>query len=118
MSKKYYASESAHGTASSYGFCNDTEVTVWDSKKNRDNYVAESSNISCKAIKRTDVTREATNENLAGGGNNAPVPFDNLPRRWCIILDLWDRHQDQEGFIGVIDVCESDETDVIETFYK
>ncbi len=112
--KKYYSSESSHGSATSHGFANDTIVYVWDSKTSRDNYVNNSDNISCVAIKRRDVTNHADNWSLTFNCGTAPKPFSG--EFWGIVEN---NDIDMPGFIGEIEcVDEYNYNGVIDRFYK
>jgi len=73
--KRYFSSESAHGSESSFGFANDTIVLVFDSRQARDKYVQQSRNLSCRAIPARRATREATNISLTGNHNGKPRAF-------------------------------------------
>jgi hypothetical protein len=96
--KRYYSAESAHGSESSYGFCNDTVVRAFSSKAARDDYVLRSRNISCKTIRAHEATREATNWNLTQNRTNAPRPFSG--EFWAIIPPYYD--EDTRGLIGYV----------------
>lgn len=66
---RFFSSESLCGTETSMGFANDTIVFVFSSKKARDNYVKTCNNLSCQAIKKSQVSHEATNDGVR------PRPF-------------------------------------------
>ena len=87
MSKYFYSSESARGTSSSFGFCDDTIVRVFDSKESRDAFVTDTPNISARKIRRNQVTVMATNETTIGN-SNAPAPFTG---------DYWGIYKNDEG---------------------
>jgi hypothetical protein len=112
QNKKFYSAESVHGSSSSFGFANDIIVYVWDSKKNRDEYISNTSNISATAIKRCDVTKEANNWSLTQNCGSAPRPFSG--EFWGIVkTDL-----DKPGIIGEIECCsEFDNFRLIDRFY-
>jgi len=93
----YYSAESRHGSETSHGFANDTVVRVFLHNKNRDRYVRESRNLSCKPITRREVTNQATNESLTQGRHIKPRPFTG---------EYWGIVQDPQGIAyGVIEVC-------------
>lgn len=108
MKQRFYSAESDHGTESSRGFANDTTVMVFDSKAARDRYVEESRNISCEAIKRNEVTREAANLSLTDNRVRKPNTFNG--EFWGIV-DMCDMigWEKPDGYIGQVDVCNSDE---------
>ena len=81
--KRFFSSESAHGSESSYGFANDTIVLVFDSKQARDKYVERSRNLSCKAIRARQATREAANLWLTSNDDGRPRPHKSE----CWIID-------------------------------
>ena len=81
--KRFFSSESAHGSESSYGFANDTIVLVFDSKQARDKYVQQSRNLSCKAIRAKQATREAANLWLTSNDDGRPRPHKSE----CWIID-------------------------------
>jgi len=100
--RRYFSAESTHGSESSMGFGNDTVVYVFSSKLARDNYVRDSRNISCRAIKRYQVTNEAANYSLTRNTYNRPRPFST--EFWGITN--W-RSRDWEigGLVGAVEVC-------------
>ncbi len=104
MSKKFYASKEILGSSTLL-------VTVWDSKKNRDNYVDDT---NATAIYRHEVINEADNGELPSMGGNAPTPFTK--ERWCIINSF--EHQFDNGFIGVIQAADPSYCWVVEPFNK
>ena len=85
--RKYFSAESMCGSSTSYGFSNDTIVYVFASKADRDKYVRESSNLSVKAINKSDVTRHATN------GDYKPNPFKG---------EFWGIEEVEENDKGII----------------
>jgi hypothetical protein len=101
--KKYYTSESSRGSSTSHGFANDTIVKVWDSKKSRDAYLANVENISAVAIKKCDVTKNATNWSMSQNCELKPKPF--TAERWVVMS--WDSDVEQgekpEGYLGYVD---------------
>jgi hypothetical protein len=107
--KHYYSKESAHGSESSMGFANDNVVKVFKSKKERDNYVSNSRNISCEPIKRNEVTNHARNWHMTQNCYIEPRPFQS--EFWGI--NDWDSDE-SIGCIGTIEVCCNNE----ERFYK
>lgn len=110
--KRYFAAQSEHGSATSYGFSNDTTVFVFNGKKNRDKFIEESSNLSCKAIKYNDVTKHATNWSMTHNCNIKPHTFDG--EFWGIepLID-----DDIDGCIGIVCVCQA-ENIFVEKLYK
>ena len=100
--KRFFSSESAHGSESSYGFSNDTIVLVFSTREARDCYVLGRSigtsrkgrNLSCKAIRASEATREAANV-------RRPRPFSSE----CWIIRVLD-HPDFTtwGCIGVLEI--------------
>ena len=115
--KRYFSSESAHGSESSHGFSNDTIVYAFDSKAARDTYVEESRNISCKAIRFRDVTTHATNMNLSLNSHNTPRPFHN--EFWGIVDASLIRPDDPPaGLIGQVECCDDYSPGVIDRLYK
>lgn len=114
----YYSSESDHGSETSYGFCNDTTVMVWSNKKARDKYVEESRNISCKAITRDQVTKQATNLCLTTNITNAPRPFSG--EFWAVVeQDFYQERYEEKfpGFVGVINIADNYNYNYIRRFY-
>lgn len=103
-SPRFFSAESAHGTSESPGFCNDTIVRVFCSKKQRDEYVESSDNISIRAIRANEATGWATNAILTStGGTNAPRPFSG--EFWAIITDD-ECNEFVPGQIGYLDnIC-------------
>jgi len=75
---------------------------VFNSKKARDNFVNESTNITVRAIKRTNATRYAANWSLTFNEANRPKPFTS--EYWGIVdADA----RDIPGFIGYVEVCDN-----------
>ena len=101
--RRYFSAESAHGSAWSHGFSNDTVVLAFLSKNARDEYVEKSKNISCKAIPRSKVTAYATNYSMTQNKNIKPEPFTN--EFWGISMDY--RYEEIPGCIGNVMVCDS-----------
>jgi len=104
--KRYFSSESAHGSESSHGFANDTVVLVFDSKHMRNWYVSMSRNLSCKAIRASEATSEAANRSLTSDHDGRPRPhkyecwivrkldvFEKVPAACIGVLEIgstWD----------------------------
>jgi len=111
MKRHFYSAESDHGSESSFGFCNDTTVLVWDSRAARDEYVNNSRNLSCRAIRRAEVTSEASNYSRTDNRLIKPRPFT---------FDVWGIDdafcEEAPGLIGEIVV--SDGQANIPRFYK
>ena len=117
----YYSAESEHGSDTSMGFCNDTIVKAFSSKTARDNYVANSSNISVAAIQRHEATAHAANQSMTTNSDGKPVPFST--QYWAIVYmsQYMDPTVDPEGFIGTLDVVGENRTPesfVVDRFYK
>jgi len=105
--KRYFSSESEHGSSSSHGFSNDTKVLCFSSKLARDKYVSKSENLSCCKIAARDATKEATNDNIK------PNPFRG---EYWGIAQLYDEEID--GCIGEITICNDFHLFEAERFYK
>ncbi len=104
MEKRFFSSESAHGNETSYGFSNDTIVFVFNSKKARDNYVNESNNLSCKAIRFNDVTKEAANYSMTQNETIKPQPFTS--EYWGITDCMYYSNPDKiPGLVGEVTIC-------------
>ena len=99
--KRYFSSESAHGSESSHGFANDTIVLVFDSKQARDKYVQQSRNLSCKAIRASAATSEAANQSLTSNDDGRPRPHKS--ECW-IIRELDDPDQAPVSCIGSLEI--------------
>ena len=111
--KHYYTKESQHGNSSSYGFSNDTIVSVFNSKQSRDNYVSESGNLSCEAIKRSEVTGYARNWDLTNNFYVEPQKFTD--QHW--VIDTYNS-DDSIGKIGEIAISNNCWSGNQEPFYK
>ena len=98
----YYMKESAHGSSTSCGFGNDIDVLVFDSKKTRDEYVENSENLSCEAIKRNMATDHAANWSMTDNRYNKPNTFSG--QYWGIV----DRDMKIAGCVGNIEICDQD----------
>ena len=98
----FYTAESANGSSTSYGFCNDTIVKVWDSKKSRDAYLDACNDLSVKAINRSQVTRYATNYSTTRNKDIKPKPFSG--EYWGIETDQYDYDSYPEGYVGCITI--------------
>lgn len=109
---RYYSAESIHGNETSHGFANDTVVMVWRSKRARDKYVAESNNLSCEAIKHSEVTQNATNRSLTQNRDIKPRPF--YGEYWAIV----EPQIEEDGLIGYVECVDDSNPLVIERFYK
>lgn len=102
----YYSAESAHGTATSHGFSNDTIVFAFENKIARDKYVENSDNISCEAIRKKDVGKKVSNWSMTRNEYNKPRPFSG--EYWGIVdydyeIDLI------PGCIGSVQICFGEE---------
>jgi len=100
--RRYFSRESRAGNETSFGFANDTVVLVFFCKRRRDKYVEQSSNISCRAVKASEATKEATNRSLTGNHNGKPAPFSN--QCW-VIADWYGSYP--KGCLGHLDIGES-----------
>ena len=100
--KRYFSSESAHGSETSHGFANDTIVLVFDCKQARDKYVEQSSNLSCQAIRASEATSEAANESLSGHYDDGR-PRPHKSECW-VIRELDDPDQAPVSCIGVLEI--------------
>ena len=100
--KRFFSSESAHGSESSHGFANDTIVLVFDCKQARDKYVQQSRNLSCQAIRASEATSEAANESLSGNYHDGR-PRPHKSECW-IIRELDDPDQAPVSCIGSLEI--------------
>jgi hypothetical protein len=111
--KKYFSAESAHGSSTSYGFSNDTIVYVFASKADRDRYVRESSNLSVKAIKKSDVAKHATNFSLTQNKDIKPNPFKG--EFWGIA----EVEENENKIIGRVEIFDDEHAwNLIQRLYK
>jgi len=53
---KYYAIENLYGSETSHGFANTWQVLVFASKKGRDEYVTNSTNLTTEKIKKSELS--------------------------------------------------------------
>jgi hypothetical protein len=112
MSKRYFSAESAHGSSTSHGFANDTIVLAFDSKSARDRYVAESPNLSCRAIRFDEVTAHAANWSMTNNKRSEPRPFTGEfwgIEKWSTHPRYDMRYADVDGLIGRVGVCYRDD---------
>lgn len=117
MTRYYYSAESAHGDAYSYGFSNDTIVYAWANRKSRDQYVADSHNLSCEAIRRDQVTKYAANYDLSTNDDGRPRPFSGefwaIEKPWSMLDEL------PTGLVGQVVVCGGYEhSGIVTRFYS
>ena len=110
----FYTAESTNGSSTSYGFCNDTIVKVWDSRKSRDKYLDTCNDLSVKAINRSQVTRYATNYSTTRNEDIKPNPFKG--EYWGIETDHYDCDSYPEGYVGYITI--GSDAYPCERFYK
>lgn len=111
--KKYFSSESAHGSSTSWGFSNDTIVYVFVSKKDRDNYIKKSTNLSVKAIKKSEVTKQATNFSLTQNKDIKPNPFKG--EFWGIAKV----EENENKIIGQVEIFDDEHAwNLIQRLYK
>ena len=103
--RNYFAGQSDHGSSTSYGFGNDWTVYVFDSKHARDKFVADSSNLSTKAILKTDVTRAVS---------HSAVEFST--DFYGIMSNRYDSDQ-PEGSIGTVQVCNDYNPELIKRLF-
>jgi hypothetical protein len=109
---KFYTTESAHGTESSFGFCNDHIVKVWASPADRDDYVdkTKSVNISVKPILKRECTRYATN-------NRKPNTF--VGEYWGVSDASYTGDNNVKGYIGNVEIFNSGcDHNLLYRFYK
>ena len=116
---RFFSAESSCGSSTSRGFSNDTVVSVFNSKRARDQYVFFSDNISCKAIPAKKATMYASNYDMGRNETNAPKPF----KRECWAIANWNGPYDKviSGYIGNVQCVDSDDIDgkyIIERLYK
>lgn len=108
--RRYFTKESAHGSSTSYGFCNDTIVLCFNSQKSRQSYIDSQSNLSLEPIKFSEVTKYASNYSLTSNSTSRPNPFRG--EFWGII-----ETDPIDGCIGEVDVC-NDDSQYIERLYR
>ena len=100
--KRYFSSESAHGSETSHGFANDTIVLVFDCKRMRNWYVSMNRNLSCQAIRASEATSEAANESLSGNYHDGR-PRPHKSECWIVrVLD--DPEKGPMGCIGSLEI--------------
>lgn len=117
MSRRFFSAESAHGSATSRGFSNDTIVLAFNSKRARDAYVAASSNLSCEAILFHRVTKMAANYNLTRNTDGRPNTFRG--EFWGIeSLNYVQDWAGIGGLIGQVSVCFDGHPMIVERLYK
>jgi len=109
----YYTAESAHGSETSHGFCNDTVVKCFSSRSARDDYVKSTKNITVEAIPASMATKRATNYSLTMNKTNAPTPFSN--EFWAIVPPYDD--DETPGLVGILDTAREDDH-IVRRFYK
>ena len=97
--RNYYSAESVHGSETSFGFANDIVVSAWCSKKERDEYVSNSQNLSCQKIQRKQVTRYAKNYDITKNRYIKPTPFTE--EFWCI-ADIDYTAEEIPGLVGTV----------------
>ena len=110
MTRKFYSRESVHGSSTSHGFNNDILVKVFANKHDRDYYVSNSNNISCYAITRNDVTKEAANLSLTDNRIIKPNVFQG---EYWAVLPIDKNEHNIIGIIGIADIYRQEER-----FYK
>jgi len=99
--KRYFSSESVHGSSTSFGFANDTIVLVFSTREARDRYVEQSSNLSCKAIRASEATKEAANPGWVSNDDGRPRAFTT--ECW-IIREPFDPERVPAGCIGSLEI--------------
>ena len=120
--KRFFSSESAHGSESSHGFANDTIVLVFSTREARDCYVLGRSigtsrqgrNLSCQAIRASEATRAAAK--IGVPGLREPVrqlPYSNE----CWIIRELDDPESVPGCIGALEIG-STWDDSVTRFYR
>jgi hypothetical protein len=105
MPKRFFAKFSAHGSVTSHGFVNDTIVLVFNSKKNRNDFVKNSNNLSCRPIKASEATRFASNYSLTENKHIKPNTFKG--EFWGIVNYYYDESF-APGCLGALEVCSDD----------
>ena len=118
--RRYYSAESEHGSDTSMGFCNDTIVKAFSSKASRDQYVADSSNISVAAIPAREATAHAANQSMTTSSDGKPRSFTG--EFWGVVDygSEFNGNESREGFIGTLEVCGNGnipESCVVSRFY-
>jgi len=99
--RKYFTRESAHGSATSYGFDNDTIVLVFSSRHARDAYIVSASDLSLRPIPRCDVGREAANWSMSQNRMIRPRPFSGE----CWVIEPQSYADDEiQGCLGTIGI--------------
>ena len=83
--KRFFSSESAHGSETSHGFANDT---------------MRSRNLSCQAIRASEATSEAANESLTSNDDGRPRPHKSE----CWIVRVLDDPESVPGCIGSLEI--------------
>lgn len=98
----YYAAINSYGSTTSRGFANTWNVLVFNTKRNRDNYVALKSetNITARAIKKSEITSLLNHWLDKYNRMAAPKPFSG--EYWGILPD-WEPNI--PGFVGYVEVC-------------
>ena len=116
--KRFFSSESAHGSESSHGFANETIVLVFDCKQARDKYVVRSRNLSCKAIRAKQATSEAAKIGVPG----LREPVRQLPySQECWVIMELDDPESVPGCIGSLEIGSTMEVGYgsnLERFYR
>jgi hypothetical protein len=114
--RRYFSRESAHGSETSHGFANDTIVYAFACVTWRDKYVQESRNLSCRAIRASEATKEATNVSLTDNHNGKPRAF--TIECW-VIREPYDPERVPAGCIGSLEIGSTwDDGIGLQRFYR
>ena len=108
----FYAATNSYASSVSMGFDNTWSVLAFNSKKSRDAFVDNASDMATKAIKRDRATYYATNYCVSSNKTNAPRPFSG--EHWAI-MDLNVNYDGVEGYVGEV-VCASSD-DILMSYY-
>lgn len=103
--KRYFTTESAHGSESSHGFSNDTIVRAFDSQNNRDTFIAkrERNNLTLGPIPRREVGKAAANYSMTHNRILRPQPFTTA----CWIIQPPYHDEDFPGYLGTVEIGDS-----------
>ena len=91
--RNYYLAYNEYGSESSHGFANTWSVAVFQSKKDRDNAVKNSKNITSRAIKKSEITGI-----LSGTMSVKPFSGDY----YGIVKNLDDDNSNCIGYVSVV----------------
>lgn len=111
----HYAAINSYSSPTDVGFDNTWYVYAFETKKHRDLFVANASDMATRAIKRNKVITYATNYCMNSNETNSPRPFTT--EHWAIVVnDL--SMKSVEGFVGEV-MCVDDpySYDYVKRFY-